>query len=49
VVSEYQCTEDALLNSEESDEDVLRHRTEINNSGERRSLRLLNTLGDKAV
>jgi hypothetical protein len=28
-----QCTEDALLNSEESDKDVLRHRTEINNSG----------------
>jgi hypothetical protein len=28
------CTEDALLNSEESDKDVLRHRTGIINSGE---------------
>jgi hypothetical protein len=42
------CTEDALLNSEESDKDVLRHRTEVNNSG-RRPVRLLNTSGGKAV
>jgi hypothetical protein len=40
--------EDALLNSEESDKDVLRHRTEIINSG-RRPVRLLNTSGGKAV
>jgi hypothetical protein len=32
VVSEYWCTEDALLNSAESDKGVLRHRTEVNNS-----------------
>jgi hypothetical protein len=32
--SEYRCTEDALLNSEESDKDVLRHRNEVNSSGE---------------
>ena len=38
----------ALLNSEESDKDVLKHRTEVNNSG-RRPVRLLNTSGGKTV
>ena len=35
--SEYQCTEEALMNSEESDRDVLRHRTEVITSYRRKT------------
>jgi hypothetical protein len=46
--SESRCTEDALLNVAGSYKDILRHNTEVNNSG-RRPVRLLNTSGGKAV
>jgi hypothetical protein len=38
----------ALLNSEELDRDVLRHRTEVNNS-EKENLKVVEYLGGKTV
>jgi hypothetical protein len=45
--SEYWCTEDALLNSADSDKDVLRHRTESTTQEE--DLKVVEYLGGKAV
>ena len=47
--SEYRCTEEALLNSWGVRQRRAEARNEINNSGEGRPVRLLNTLGGQTV